>query len=226
MNIKEIITLVSIFFVFAVCWFTLNEVIECNKKINILAEKIEKNNVHLDSTLIAEIQVLANDVRTKQVQTSSKNDSKIITKNKVAKTPNNATKDKQDTQPKADNNTKTQFSQPQPAKTTPIKTVNPKDIVITQFSKEYIDRYEYITFKNNTDEHVQRIKGTIIYKTMNGTDITYKEIDLKIDIAPGLSKQVKISSFDRDCKFQYYKDAVSYSNATKFTFEFKLTSYN
>ncbi|MBQ8773337.1 MAG: hypothetical protein IJZ17_02515, partial [Muribaculaceae bacterium] len=71
MNIKEIITLVSIFFVFAVCWFTLNEVIECNKKINILAEKIEKNNVHLDSTLIAEIQVLANDVRTKQVQTSS-----------------------------------------------------------------------------------------------------------------------------------------------------------
>lgn len=34
MNIKEIITLVSIFFVFAVCWFTLNETIECNKKIN------------------------------------------------------------------------------------------------------------------------------------------------------------------------------------------------
>ncbi len=85
MNIKEIITLVSIFFVFVVCWFTLNEAIECNKKINILAEKIEKNNVHLDSTLIAEIQVLAKDVRTKQAQTSSKSDNKIITKKQSCK---------------------------------------------------------------------------------------------------------------------------------------------
>lgn len=226
MNIKEIITLVSIFFVFAVCWFTLNEIIECNKKIDILAEKIEKNKAHLDSTLIAGIQGLVKDVRTTQVQTRSKSNSEIITKNNVVKTPNNSTKNGQNTQPKADNNIKTHISQPQPATTAHKKIVNPKDIVITQFRKEWIDTYEYITFKNNTNEHVQKIKGTIIYKTMNGTDITYKEIDLNIGIAPGLSKQVKISSFDRDQKFQYYQNAVSYSNATKFTFEFKLTSYN
>ena len=127
-------------------------------------------------------------------------------------------------------------SQVSQEKTKPLKKVEPKeqktvgknDIVITQYKKDWVDDEEIITFKNNTAENINRIKGIIVYKDLSGNDISYQELNIKISIAPGMSKQTKIRSFDQDDKYCYHKEYRSYlsSSVTPFKFEFRLISYN
>ena len=108
------------------------------------------------------------------------------------------------------------------------KVVGKDDVVITHFKKDAHDDEEIITFKNNTDSKINRIEGIIVYKDMSGNDISYNELNLKISIAPGMSKQTKISSFDQDNKYSYYKDFQSYMESVgvrPFKYEFRLISY-
>lgn len=108
------------------------------------------------------------------------------------------------------------------------KTIDKDDIVITQYKKDYVDDEEIITFKNNTSDNINRIKGILVYKDLKGNDISYQEINISISIAPGMSKQTKIRSFDQDNKYCYHKEYRSYlgSSITPFKFEFRLISYN
>lgn len=135
------------------------------------------------------------------------------------------------------NKSKKVSTQVLPEKTKPVKKAEPQeqkvvskdDVVITQYKKDFVDREEIITFKNNTAENINKIKGIIVYKDLSGNDISYQELNIRISIAPGMSKQTKIRSFDQDNKYVYYKEFKSYmevSSITPFKFEFRLISYN
>lgn len=135
------------------------------------------------------------------------------------------------------NKSKKVSTQVLPEKTKPVKKAEPQeqkaiskdDIVITQYKKDFVDKEEIITFKNNTSYNINRIKGILVYKDLSGNDISYQEINIRISIASGMSKQTKIRSFDQDNKYVYYKEFKSYmevSSITPFKFEFRLISYN
>lgn len=109
------------------------------------------------------------------------------------------------------------------------KVVSKEDVVITQYKKRYLDEEEIITFKNNTAENINKIKGIIVYKDLSGNDISYQELNIRISIATGMSKQTKIRSFDQDNKYCYHKEYESFMGevgVTPFKFEFRLISYN
>lgn len=202
---KNVLMVVAMFFTLFVCWLTLREVGKCNEKLDKLLNEYEL--VQEDDTLKANPQPK---VETAPVETKITDEPK---KN-----------NQQTTQPRA----KAQeiVSAPKPSTK---KVVNKNDITITQFKKDNHDNYEIVTFKNNTDDKISRIEGIIVYKDMSGNDISYNEIDVKVLIAPGMSKQTKIRSFDQDNKYCYYKEFQSYMDVvgvSPFKIEFRLTSYN
>ena len=209
--------------VLVVCWLTLREVKSYQEKMDVLLEKVEAlesgramsvdNEESCEEELIAEkaLEVVEEVVEVvkkakPRVEKEATSTQKVVEKKAV-----------QEESVKAE---------PQPK---PKKEINANDVKITQFKKDSSDWNEIITFKNNTSETINRIKGIIVYKDMQGNDISYNEIDVRLTIAPGMSKQTKIKSFDQDNKYCYYKDYKSYYETvgkTAFKIEFRLTSYN
>jgi hypothetical protein len=209
--------------VLVVCWLTLREVKSYQEKMDVLLEKVEAlesgramsvdNEESCEEELIADkaLEVVEEVVEVvkkakPRVEKEATSTQKVVEKKAV-----------QEESVKAE---------PQPK---PKKEINANDVKITQFKKDSSDWNEIITFKNNTSETINRIKGIIVYKDMQGNDISYNEIDIRLTIAPGMSKQTKIKSFDQDNKYCYYKDYKSYYETvgkTAFKIEFRLTSYN
>lgn len=209
--------------VLVVCWLTLREVKSYQEKMDVLLEKVEAlesgramsvdNEESCEEELIAEkalevVEEVVEEVKKAKprVEKEATSTQKVVEKKAV-----------QEESVKAE---------PQPK---PKKEINANDVKITQFKKDSSDWNEIITFKNNTSETINRIKGIIVYKDMQGNDISYNEIDVRLTIAPGMSKQTKIKSFDQDNKYCYYKDYKSYYETvgkTAFKIEFRLTSYN
>ena len=207
--------------VLVVCWLTLREVKSYQEKMDVLLEKVEAlesgramsvdNEENCEEELIAEkalevVEEVVEEVKKAKprVEKEATSTQKVVEKKAV-----------QEESVKAE---------PQPK-----KEINANDVKITQFKKDSSDWNEIITFKNNTSETINRIKGIIVYKDMQGNDISYNEIDVRLTIAPGMSKQTKIKSFDQDNKYCYYKDYKSYYETvgkTAFKIEFRLTSYN
>ena len=209
--------------VLVVCWLTLREVKSYQEKMDVLLEKVEAlesgramsvdNEESCEEELIADkalevVEEVVEEVKKAKprVEKEATSTQKVVEKKAV-----------QEESVKAE---------PQPK---PKKEINANDVKITQFKKDSSDWNEIITFKNNTSETINRIKGIIVYKDMQGNDISYNEIDVRLTIAPGMSKQTKIKSFDQDNKYCYYKDYKSYYETvgkTAFKIEFRLTSYN
>ena len=209
--------------VLVVCWLTLREVKSYQEKMDVLLEKVEAlesgramsvdNEESCEEELIADkaLEVVEEVVEVvkkakPRVEKEATSTQKVVEKKAV-----------QEESVKAE---------PQPK---PKKEINANDVKITQFKKDTSDWNEIITFKNNTSETINRIKGIIVYKDMQGNDISYNEIDIRLTIAPGMSKQTKIKSFDQDHKYCYYNDYKSYYDGigiSAFKIEFRLTSYN
>lgn len=209
--------------VLVVCWLTLREVKSYQEKMDVLLEKVEAlesgramsvdNEESCEEELIAEkaLEVVEEVVEVvkkakPRVEKEATSTQKVVEKKAV-----------QEESVKAEPQPKTR------------KEINANDVKITQFKKDSSDRHEIVTFKNNTSETISGIQGIIVYKDMQGNDISYNEIDVRLTIAPGMSKQTKIKSFDQDHKYCYYKDYKSYYETvgiTAFKIEFRLTSYN
>ena len=194
-----------------VCWMMLREMKVYQEQMDVLMAKIEA----IDSVVHSVGEDVPNKSKKERVQVLPER-----------------TKPVKKAEPKVEKKTETKVEQIVETKQQEPKeqkTVGKNDIVITQYKKDYVDEEEIITFKNNTAENISRIKGILVYKDLKGNDISYQEINIRISIAPGMSKQTKIRSFDQDNKYVYYKEFKSYmeiSSITPFKFEFRLISYN
>lgn len=211
---RNLLTLICAIAILLVCWMMLREMKVYQDQIDVLMAKIEV----LDSvvhTVGEDVPNKSKKVRTQVLPEKTKPVKKAEPKEqkveKVAET-------------KIEQIVETKQQEPQEQ-----KAISKDDIVITQYKKDFVDKEEIITFKNNTAENINKIKGIIVYKDLSGNDISYQEINIRISIAPGMSKQTKIRSFDQDNKYVYYKEFKSYmevSSITPFKFEFRLISYN
>lgn len=211
---RNLLTLICAIAILLVCWMMLREMKVYQDQIDVLMAKIEvlDSVVHTvgedvpNKSKKERTQVLPE--KTKSVKKAEPKEQKV---EKVAET-------------KIEQIVETKQQEPQEQ-----KVVSKDDIVITQYKKDFVDKEEIITFKNNTAENINKIKGIIVYKDLSGNDISYQELNIRISIAPGMSKQTKIRSFDQDNKYVYYKEFKSYmevSSITPFKFEFRLISYN
>lgn len=200
---KNVLICIATFFVLAICWMMLREIRACQEQMAALTEKIE--NINIASPVVED---------DTQYTPSAEAEP-------VAPTPAPAPVKKKSSSPK-------QQTAPLP-EPEPKREINKKDITVTQYKKGFSDSVELITFKNNTSSTISRIKGIMIYLDMSGNDISYQEIDIKISIAAGMSKQVEIASFDRNHKYCYHKEYQSFmevSGISPFKIEFQLKSYN
>lgn len=212
---RNLLTVISLLLVLGVSWFVMQELKANQERMDILLEKVQylEDNINEGVSIDEEEEISKNE---KNIRSTSEN---VVVEKPKAR----VEKKNKATQPKKEEIAET---------VTPVATpqeIKHNDIVITQFKKNYIDSDEIITFKNNTSGKINRIKGIIVYKDMGGNDISYNEIDIKLTIAPGMSKQTKIRSFDQDHKYCYheeYQSFMSVSGITSFKIEFKLESYN
>ena len=142
--------------VLVVCWLTLREVKSYQEKMDVLLEKVEAlesgramsvdNEESCEEELIADkaLEVVEEVVEVvkkakPRVEKEATSTQKVVEKKAV-----------QEESVKAE---------PQPK---PKKEINANDVKITQFKKDSSDWNEIITFKNNTSETINRIKGIIV----------------------------------------------------------------
>lgn len=96
-------------------------------------------------------------------------------------------------------------------------------VTISNFKKEALQEFEFISFKNHTTNFIKSVTGVLIYKDMKGEIIDYRILNQELLIPPNLAKQVKVRSFDQDNNYNYYKNPFSIT--TNFKIEFRLLSY-
>ena len=107
------------------------------------------------------------------------------------------------------------------------KLVNKTAISMTNFKKPTIKDFEWMSFKNHTQNFIKSLSGVLIYKTVKGEIIDYQMVNEDILIPPNLSKQLKIWSFDRDMNYttnEIYKNDTP-GGREYFYAEFRLLSY-
>ena len=116
----------------------------------------------------------------------------------------------------------------EPKKTEPEvkEEFNPKALTVASFVQDWVDREAHLSIKNNLDKKITSFKATIIYKSMNGDDLDYEEINQNIEIAPQMAKSIKIKGYGHDMDYAYYKSQIKTTQPDrKFQIEFKLNSY-
>ncbi len=222
---KNLLLTICILLMFGMSWLTFREMKEFQMKVDMLIERVEA--IEEDAEYVDLEEKKESVSQTESVKEVEKVEGRRKKSKNVKKAVTVKTKDSENVTTTISPDLETRDGRKTETKVK--KEINPNDIVVTQFKKNYIDREEIITFKNNTPDKINRIKGVIVYRDMEGNDISYNEIDIKLTIAPGMSKQTKINSFDQDHKYCYYKEYQSFmgvSGITRFTFEFKLESYN
>ena len=209
---RNVLMVLGMLMVLVVCWLTLREVRMCNERMDELVAKVDQmHNVRV--------------VMVEDAEVEKDEDAKVVA-------PPTAKPKKEKSKKSEAAKSESKSAEVKREESAPAvkekKVVGKDDVVITHFKKDAYDDEEIITFKNNTDSKINRIEGIIVYKDMSGNDISYNELNLKISIAPGMSKQTKISSFDQDHKYCYHKDFQSHMEVIgkrPFKYEFRLISY-
>ena len=104
-------------------------------------------------------------------------------------------------------------------------TKNKTAISMTNFKKNKINKFELMSFRNNTQSFIKSLSGVIIYKSYSGEIIDYQVINSDILIPPNLAKQMKIRSFDQDMNYSN-KDMYKTTFKDEYVYaEFRLLSY-
>ena len=98
-------------------------------------------------------------------------------------------------------------------------------VTMVSFEQEWTDREATIALKNNTQEQIHDVTFRITYLDMSGTPMDYKDFTREVDIAPGLTKKVNITAYERNRHYHYYK-SEGWERNTGFKVTFELKGYN
>ena len=99
-------------------------------------------------------------------------------------------------------------------------------IVMTSYSKNQSSTIAYFSLKNNTETTISNIHYVLIYKSLSGEIIDYKEYSYEKEIAPNLAKRLQdygfLDWYAYSCNGQIDR---LYDTHPKFKIEFRLISY-
>lgn len=94
------------------------------------------------------------------------------------------------------------------------------------FDKKISGRKETFLLKNNTTEHISRIKLKLVYKSPSGDMIDYREVMVECDLLPKTTRQVQIDSFDKSGQYYFYKNVPRKGGGFPFKVYYDLLLYD
>ena len=98
---------------------------------------------------------------------------------------------------------------------------------VTMVSYEQ-DCYEdgIIALKNNTDKEIRNVSFRLVYFDMSGNQLDYRDFNKRINISPGMTRQIEVEGYGKYRKYSYYKSRSYPGNPHRFKVEFRLTGYD
>lgn len=99
-------------------------------------------------------------------------------------------------------------------------------VTMVSYEQGWLDYEGTLALKNNTSSDIHNVTFQITYLNMSGQPLDYQVYSKKVEIAPGMTKQVDIPAYENDRHYSYYKSEAVPGNPHKFKIKFKLKGYN
>lgn len=78
-------------------------------------------------------------------------------------------------------------------------------VTVASYEHDWVSRDATLTLKNNTDKTIVRVMARIIYKSMKGEILDYRDIDKKIEIDSHMAKPITVQGYGYDLNYAYYR---------------------
>lgn len=104
--------------------------------------------------------------------------------------------------------------------------VNENDITMVSYEQSWMDREGTLALKNNTDKEIHNVSFRITYLDMAGNPLDYEDFEEEVDIAPGMTKKLDISAYERDRHYNYHESEAFPGDSHPFKIKFELKDYN
>lgn len=101
-----------------------------------------------------------------------------------------------------------------------------QDISIKGYNKRASDRKETFFVTNNTSHRISHVKIRFRYKTSLGEPLHEQEHSVAVNLAPGETKQVSVTSWDTLRQFYYQYGPKPRKSATPFVVTYRLLGYD
>lgn len=99
-------------------------------------------------------------------------------------------------------------------------------VTMVSYEQGWLDNVGTLALKNNTDGNIHNVTFQITYLNMSGEPLDYQVYSKRVEIAPGMTKQIDIPAYEHDRDFSYYKSEANYIHPHKFKIKFELQGYN
>lgn len=97
---------------------------------------------------------------------------------------------------------------------------------MVSYEQGWLDNVGTLALKNNTDADIHNVTFQITYLNMSGEPLDYQVYSKKVEIAPGMTKQIDIPAYEHDRDFSYYKSEAVSIHPHRFKIKFELKDYN
>lgn len=99
-------------------------------------------------------------------------------------------------------------------------------VTMESYEQSWLDSYGTLALKNNTKTDIHNVTFQITYLNMAGKPLDYEIYSKKVDIAPGMTKQIDIPAYEYERHFSYYKSGAMSSRPHRFKIKYELKDYN
>lgn len=99
-------------------------------------------------------------------------------------------------------------------------------VTMESYEQGWLDSDGTLALKNNTNSDIHNVTFQITYLDMTGKPLDYEVYTKKVDIAPGMTRQIDIPAYEHERNYSYYKSESMSSSPHKFKIRFELQNYN
>ena len=99
------------------------------------------------------------------------------------------------------------------------------DIELVNYTQDGCSFSASMSLRNNTNKTVTAVSVRIVYTDMKGNDLDYYDYNNRIEIAPGMTKNVSIRAFGHSDHYYYYKSQSNCGSNRQYKIKYQLMSY-
>ena len=99
-------------------------------------------------------------------------------------------------------------------------------VSMQSFEQGWSDPLSTIALKNNTQEQIHSVQFIVEYLDMNGNQMDYQEYNEEVEIAPGLTRKVRVPAYEHQRGYSYCQSEQRPHNPNLFKVKYDFKSYN